>query len=203
MLFTQIHLPVKGIFPRKINGAVYNALKRDHQDNNPPFSIYVSQYFTEINFFEEDAATKIIRDIEASRFFVGNSLVKEKRIVSSITLEQAIKQAVPVSRLIIKFLTPTAIRQKEKKALLPLPSLFRKAKKFYPSNIQFDICHYEVETAYLKISDKLGQSGFVGHCVLRTETPNKDLYVLGRILEYTGVGWKTALGMGKVDVQAA
>lgn len=145
--------------------------------------------------------------------------------VESVTLEQGpnwseLMQTVPVRRLGLHFLSPTSFRQGPGHLPLPVPyNVFTRPWRVYLSYAPFtnlsgnwlDWCRdnvfvveHNIETATVVINQNERINGFVGHVVFNA---NKGvvshfqlLHMLSRVANYSGIGQKTSMGMGAIEL---
>jgi hypothetical protein len=130
----------------------------------------------------------------------------------------------PNTHLELRFLSPTALRQGPVSLLLPLPvNVFswpmRVWQSFAPPTLALPgewpdwcaqnifVAQHQIKTATVAISRRESFTGFVGNVQFRAVTrhPEADLYLsvwqaLAGLATFSGVGPKTTIGMGAVEV---
>lgn len=127
------------------------------------------------------------------------------------------RQETAATRLALTFLSPTAFRSQGRTVLLPLPrlvftSLLERWNRYAPFPLSpvlleaveagVDIARYTLETRMLDF-DRYRQAGFVGNCefLVHRDLPaayRQHLGLLTAFALFSGVGYKTTMGMGQV-----
>lgn len=150
----------------------------------------------------------------------------QQMTVSSLSCQPGLSfaelsQLPPDDRLALRFLSPTAFKQGPGSLPLPLPanvfaSPYRIWQAFAPAKMGLadrwpDWCAAEVfivahriETAVISISQREQFTGFVGEVWFEAhdgaETYLRIWQALGRLATFCGVGHKTTMGMGAVEM---
>jgi CRISPR-associated endoribonuclease Cas6 len=126
-------------------------------------------------------------------------------------------QALAATRLALTFLSPTAFRSQGRTLLLPLPrliftSLLERWNRYAPFPLPpvileaveagVDLTRYTLRTQMLDF-DRYRQAGFVGDCefLVHRDLPaalRQHLELLAAFALFSGVGYKTTMGMGQV-----
>jgi len=206
MHFTQIRLPLGRLCPKKIHGTIYCHMPVE-RGSKAPFSIYCGPRYTEINFYDEKLAVHILTAVEKRKLYIGNIDISAASIHKSVSLKHLLENARPVKYLKINLLSPTATRAGKKILPFPLPgNIFNNVplnsalSELIQTVPELSVYSYELKTDVIKISPQIKILGCVGSLTFKAETPSPELHILGSVLNFTGIGWKTALGMGKTEV---
>lgn len=146
--------------------------------------------------------------------------------VASVTLEPGpswleVTQTLPGRRLALRFLSPTSFRQGPGHSPLPVPyNVFHWPWRVWcsyapPLNLpdgwlewcrdDVFVIDHQIETARVAVAQNESFTGFVGEVVFEAYrgTPGqlRLLQALGRVAAYSGIGHKTTMGMGAVEVR--
>lgn len=195
----KIVIPEKAAaYPKQIHGAIYNAIKSDYHGRKPMFSVYINGR-TEMAFLNDEDGLAVWDAIQAKSFILGDTVVKNAIVESIASIDEIEKRL--TDRITLLFLSPTTFKKRDIHLPLPDPaSVFRNAAELLNVEVpEIILTNLNIKSEKIAISPDITISGFVGTCTFRCKDPN-FLYPAARILEYTGAGWKTALGMGKVAI---
>lgn len=131
-----------------------------------------------------------------------------------------VTQTLPGRRLSLRFLSPTAFRQGPGHLPLPLPyNVFQWPWRVWcsyapPLNLpdswpewcrdNIFVVEHQIETVTVAVAGNERFTGFVGEVVFEayrgSEGQLRLLQALGRVAAYSGIGHKTTMGMGAVEV---
>ena len=172
-----------------------------------------------LDYTKDDAVSAVLDNLRALPLHTGalGVTLLESAIVTADDLAQAALEIGPQRYYSFRFLSPTAFRQAGRYVVLPdkeliLQSLFNKWNAAFPSCPLEDkdvlrmlgegihISDYRLRTTRFSIKDtKI--PGFTGELTMDIRLPAPVMRIwnlLAAFLEYSGVGIKTALGMGGV-----
>jgi hypothetical protein len=197
----KIVIPEKAAYPKQIHGAIYNAIKNDYHSRKPMFSVYINGR-TEMAFLNDEDGLAVWDAIQAKSFILRDTVVKNA-IVESITSIDEIEKRL-TDRITLLFLSPTTFKKRDIHLPLPEPAnVFKNAAELLNIEVpEIILTDLNIKSEKIAISPDISISGFTGTCAFMCKDPN-FLYPASKILEYTGAGWKTALGMGKVAIAHA
>jgi len=190
-------------YPKAIHGAIHKVITRDIH-GKPPFTLYCDGLSTaEITFLDNDIGLEVLDAIYAKKFIVNGQLVKESMLYDIGSLSKFASEVKPSAVKRLYFLSPTSFRQRDKYLWYPDPAnVFKKAATLINKPVPADLrlANYKIKRQPITISADLPKMiGFVGFADFECLSDKMFLPVACKVLEYTGAGWKTALGMGKIS----
>lgn len=140
--------------------------------------------------------------------------LKDMRVIKRENYDDLMNIQVISKNIKLEFLTPTSFRLKKYNLLFPVPfnvynSLLKRWNTFSPykfdENLRkiFDdikVKYYDLKTELVEFKNYriIGFKGFVEYEL--PEKNNKEIYTLSRYAEYSGVGYKTTMGFGRVKL---
>lgn len=139
--------------------------------------------------------------------------LREMRVIKRESYEDLMNAEFVSKNIKLEFLTPTSFRIKNYNFLFPLPfnvynSLLKRWNIFSPYKFDeglkkiFDdikVKCYELKTELVEFKD-YRIIGFKGSVEYELPENNKEIYTLSRYAEYSGVGYKTTMGLGRVKL---
>ena len=222
--FSEILHKNEKVKPFSLNFLVLNEENKKLENLFNTTAEEIEKAFIEVNIIADSLIPKFIYSYVFSEKFeltldgykLKKGYVNFKKVVS---YENIYKNSECSEKVCIKFLTPTSFKSGNKVNLLPEPklifkSLIRKWQKFSDFKIEIDlrevieeevvISGYELKTEKVETNSMGWFTGFVGKVYLdflsKDEEVLKWLNTLIDFGEYCGVGRKTTMGFGKIQV---
>jgi CRISPR-associated endoribonuclease Cas6 len=173
-----------------------------------------------------DAVVRFLANRESSELFLAHTpmqLIEAKALGEPLTyaalLEESFARA-DIQRIVVRFVTPTSFRRQGVQLLFPEPvltveSLLRRWQLFSEVELPMEdmlpieqavrVTQYELSTGMVRF-DRYGIIGFRGEVSFSLDKElslfqKGVLRALFRLAEYTGIGYKTTMGMGEVNVR--
>lgn len=223
-LSTRLGRGIHALFFRWIDRADSAFAAELHQQSVPAFSLSIQslsprQLKVKVNLFKPELLAPLLwgmsqdlgQQIRLGR--IPCYLSNTAKLVRSSSFE-ALTQVPTQNVISLEFLSLTSFKQQQKIQPFPLPelvfgSLWRRWNYFAPIELQFPeiewdgmVLSYDLKTQPLQM-DEIKDMGAIGQIDYRFSSPKQARIatILAHFAQYSGVGRKTAMGMGEVGLK--
>jgi len=186
----------------------------------------VKRFSLTVSFLrEEDLATFLLHFMTSPNEYRlnGKTLIRSPKplLEDVLSYEKLYQKAGTADTLVLDFITPTAFKRNGFDYPLPDPgtvfkSLYRKWTTYSPVKLPEglqEVIHNKlaltgcwIKTRKISLSEKAKALGFTGRAVFYTKEKDEKLLqalnALALFAEFSGVGKKTTMGMGRVRIPA-